>query len=127
MCMSQPRAPRVVQQGPSQQEMQAYQQQLAAYQQQAQAQSEAFQAQLQRQIDATTLQTQQAQQQAAAMATAAPVVAQGAYEVATSQGQPGPGAQVTEAIEQRQSERSSLRIAPASTAAMAGTGLNIGV
>ncbi len=121
MCMAQPRAPRIVQQGPSQQDMAAYQQQLAAYQQQAELQSTAFRDQLQQQIDAVAAQTQQA----AAMAANPPAAVQGSYGVTTAQAQAA-NPQVTETMEQRKVQRSNLRIAQAATATTAGAGLNIG-
>jgi hypothetical protein len=124
--MSAPRPPRIVQQGPSQAEMQMQQQQMAAYQQQAEQQQLLFRSQLQSQIDEATRQTQEAQQQAMAMANAGSTVMQGNYDITTGQ-QEATSPQVTETMDQQKQQRSSLRIAPGRTTSTAGTGLNIGV
>ena len=126
MCMSAPRPPRIVYQGPSDAEVKAQQQAMAAYQQQAQAQQQQFQSQLQAQIDEATRQTQEAQQQAMAMANATTNTMQANYDITTAQQAPV-SAQVTETMDQQKQQRNSLRIAPGRTAATAGTGLNIGV
>lgn len=126
MCMSAPRPPKIVYQGPSNAEIKAQQEAMAAYQQQADQQQRLFRSQLQAQIDEVTRQTQEAQQQAAAMASATTNTMQANYDITTAQQSPV-NAQVTETMDQQKQQRSSLRIAPGRTASTAGTGLNIGV
>ena len=81
MCFGSPKAPNIVYQGPSEEEIAANQASLDAFQQQMQTQQEAFQTQLQSQIDAANAQTAQLQEQLGneQAAAAAAAAAQQAY------------------------------------------------
>lgn len=127
-----PRSPRVIQTGPSAEDMQRQNQALNTYQEQAAAQQQQLAAALQQQIDDANKRMAEQQQQLAAETAAAAAAAansqQGSYAVKTAAEAPPAGAQMTEAIKPRPKRgRSGLTIAAGSTANNAGTGLNIGM
>ena len=136
MCSApQPLAPKVVQAGPGRKEIKAerkeQKQDLKAIRQDMKAQQRDFREQLQAQIDEAAAATQEATMQAVQLMQPPPPpqVQTGSYQVATAQVNPV-GAQVTEgfpAARRRPTAGSSLAIIPGTTAASAGTGLNIGV
>jgi hypothetical protein len=101
---------------------------METYRQQAAQQQKLLADQLQQQID--TANTRMAEQQTRlaeeqAMSARA-LTQQGAYAVQTTQETPT-AVQSTTAMKAKDKPRTGLKIAPGSTAASAGTGLNIGV
>ena len=142
MCLgSSPQAPQVVYSGPSDADIKANQQGLDTYKQQMEAQQASFQEQLQAQIDTANAdyaklekdyEAELASAKAAAQKDLSAAVAAGAqaqtsaYKVSTQQSDPV-NAQTTKAITDKKKPNNSLKITSGSTAASAGTGLNIGV
>ena len=155
MCFggSQPQAPSIVYQGPSEADIAANQASLDQYRTQALAQQDAFSQQLQQQIDAANTETESlraqyskelsdikqqeqdriagAQGQAAADVAAAGAAGAaqqvGAYAVTTTQSEPIDGAQTTAAKLKKEKPKGSLKISTAALPSASGTGLNIGV
>lgn len=129
MCfVGRPRPPQVVYQGPSQEDIARQNAAMETYRQQAADQQKLLADQLQQQID--TANTRMAEQQTRlaeeqAMSARA-LTQQGSYAAQTMQEAPA-AAQTTSAVKAKDKPRASLKIAPGSTAASAGTGLNIGV
>jgi len=131
MCFgSQPQAPQIVYQGPSQDDINRNAAALETYRAQSAQQQQQFAQQLQMQIDQANAQAndQRArlaqEQQMAASELAAQQ--QGAYAAAVTQSQPAEAATTT-AAKPKEKRKSGLKIAPGATAASAGAGLNIGV
>ena len=155
MCFggSQPQAPSIVYQGPSEADVAANQASLDQYRTQALAQQDAFSQQLQQQIDAANTETESlkaqystelsriqqqeqdritgAEGQAAADVAAAGAAGAaqqvGAYAVTTTQSEPIDGAQTTAAKLKKEKPKGSLKISTAALPSASGTGLNIGV
>lgn len=131
MCFfSQPQAPQVVYQGPSQADIDANNAALETYRQQSTAQQQQFSAALQKQIDDANamaekqrLQLEQERAQATAEMAAQQ---QAAYAVTTTTAEPQ-GAMTTEPVRPKDKTKGTLKIAPGATAMSQGTGLNIGV
>jgi hypothetical protein len=131
MCFGSPKAPNIVYQGPSADDVAAGQRSLDLYKQQMGQQQTAFQTQLQQQIDAANQQTAKLQDQYSTDATAAAAAAAaqqtGAYAVTATQSEAPTTAQTTAAVTKKEKEKANLKISLGGTAATAGTGLNIGV
>lgn len=131
MCFgSAPQIPQIVYQGPSQADIDRNNAALETYRRQSMAQQEQFATALQEQINQANQQAADQrqrleQEQQAAMSEVA-AQQQGAYSVTATESKPV-NAQVTTAAKPKEKMRSSLKIAPGSTAASAGTGINIGV
>jgi hypothetical protein len=129
MCMG-TKAPQIVYQGPSAEDVAAGQASLDQYKSQMAGQQSVFKTQLQQQIDAAnketeTIQNKYAQEAAAASAAAAAQQA-GSYAVTATQSE-AVGAQTTAAVTKKQKPKSSLKISSAALPSATGTGLNIGV
>lgn len=133
MCFgSGPSAPQVIYQGPSQEDIDRQNAATEAYRQQAAEQQRLLTEQLQKQIDDanTAMAKQQAQLTAeqAAAASRAAQMQQGAYAVQTASVAPTATAlQSTASTKEKANPRTKLKIAPGSTAADSGVGLNIGM
>jgi len=131
MCFGSPKAPNIVYQGPSEEEIAANQASLDAFQQQMQTQQEAFQTQLQSQIDAANAQTAQLQEQLgneqAAAAAAAAAQQASTYATTTQQAELPETAQTTAARPKKKKPVKTLKINKSLMAASEGAGLNIGV
>ena len=131
MCFgSKPQAPQIVYQGPSQDDINRNATALETYRQQSATQQQLFATQLQQQIDranadATEQRARLAREQEAASAELA-AQQTGAYAVTATESTPV-NAQVTTAAKPKEKPKTGLKIAPGSTAAAAGTGLNIGM
>ena len=130
MCMGGAKAPQVVYQGPSQEQIAAQQASLDQYRTQMNEQQNAFKTQLQQQIDAANKETAAIKgkydQEAAAASAAAAAQQAGSYAVTATQSEAS-GAQTTAAVTKKEKPKSSLRISTGELASTAGTGLNIGV
>lgn len=132
MCFfSAPSAPRIVYQGPSEEDVKRNQESLDQYRKQMGDQQAAFQSQLQQQIDAANQQTQQLKEQyqsdvAAASAASAQQQA-GAYAVTATQTEAPQAAETTTVVNKKDKPASTLKIDLAGTPSTAGAGLNIGV
>ena len=146
MCMGGAKAPQVVYQGPSQEQIAAQQASLDQYRTQMNEQQNAFKSQLQQQIDAANAETatirsryekELAASAASAATTAAPVSTanaqaatqqMGVYAVTAGTSDVAPtGAQTTAAVAKKDKPNKSLKISTGGTKAAAGAGLNIGV
>ena len=130
MCMGSPKAPQIVYQGPSAEDLAAGQASMDQYRQQMADQQEIFKAQLQAQIDKANQDSADLKikldQESAAAAAAAAAQQAGSYAVTATQSAAS-GAQTTAAVTKKQKPKSSLKISTGGTAATAGTGLNIGI
>jgi hypothetical protein len=132
MCFggSQPQAPQIQYQGPSQADIDANQASLDQYKAQMTQQQSLFQSQLQTQIDSANKETErlktQYDQEAGAAAAAAAAQQTGAYAVTATQSE-ATTAQTTAATPKKEKPKSNLRISLAGTPSSAGSGLNIGV
>jgi hypothetical protein len=130
MCFAQPKAPKIVYQGPSEAEMAANRASLDQYRTQMSQQQTSFQAELQKQIDQANTETEKIKQQyeadAAAAAAASAAAQQGSYAASASQSAPV-NAQTTAAVAKKDKAKSTLKISTGGLAAAAGSGLNIGV
>lgn len=133
MCFggSQPQAPNIVYQGPSEAEIAANQAALDQYRAQIGEQQTAFQSQLQMQIDQANKQTADLQQryenEAGAAAAASAAQQTGAYAVTATQSEVPQAAQTTAANTKKKNPQTNLRISRAALPATEGAGLNIGV
>jgi len=133
MCFggSQPQAPQIVYQGPSQADIAANQAALDLYRSQMSAQQDTFATQLQQQIDAANSETSALQQryENEAVSAAASSAAQqtSAYAVSATQSETPVSAQTTAATTKKKKPESNLRINFAGVPSSAGTGLNMGV
>lgn len=133
MCFggSQPQAPQIVYQGPSEADIAANQAALDQYRAQIGQQQAAFQTQLQQQIDAANKQTTDLQkrfdQEAAAATSSAAAQQTSAYTVTATETDPPEAAQTTAAVTKKKNPQSNLRISTAALPSAQGTGLNIGV
>ena len=133
MCLgsSQPQAPNIVYQGPSEADIAANQASLDQYRVQVGEQQAAFQSQLQTQIDQANKQTADLQQryenEASAAAAASAAEQTGVYAVTASQSEAPQAAQTTVAKTKKKNPQTNLRISRAALPATEGAGLNIGV
>jgi peptidoglycan hydrolase CwlO-like protein len=132
MCGGGSKAPTIIYQGPSQEEIDANNAQLETYRQQMSSQQDTFAKQLQEQIDAANQQTalrqrELSQQQDAANAAAANRQMT-AYAVTATQSENAEGAQTTTTASAKPKPKGGLKITPGGSAPTSpGTGLNIGI
>ena len=133
MCFggSQPQAPNIVYQGPSEGDIERNRDALATYQGQMEKQQADFQSQLQMQIDQANQETADLQKryenEAAAAAATSAAQQTGAYAVTASQSEAPQAAQTTVATTKKKNPQTNLRISRAALPATEGAGLNIGV
>ena len=131
MCMSKPKAPTIVYQGPSAEDVALQQASLNQYKTQMDQQQSLFQGQLQSQIDAANRESDrlktQLEQESDAAAAAAAQQQTGAYAATATQSEVPTTAQTTAAVTKKNKPKSSLKISAAALPSAAGTGLNIGV
>ena len=155
MCLggSQPQAPQIVYQGPSQGEIDANRAALQQYSDQITAQQKSFQESLQGQIDQANADTEKLRAQYASDLTAAGESAKGqvdqakgaasaqvagasaagnlqqvgAYAVGAAQSDPLENQKTTAAVAKKEKPKSTLKISTSALPSSAGTGLNIGV
>lgn len=133
MCFggSQPQAPNIVYQGPSDADIAANQAALDQYRAQIGEQQMAFQTQLQSQIDQANQQTADLQKrydnEAAAAAASSAAQQTGAYAVTATQTESPAAAQTTAATTKKKNPQTNLRISRAALPTTEGAGLNIGV
>ena len=131
MCFGSPKAPQIVYQGPSGEEVAQQQASLEQYRTQMGQQQSMFQGQLQSQIDAANKESDrlktELEQESAAAAAAAAQQQTGAYAATATQSEAPTTAQTTAAVTKKEKPKSSLKISSAALPSAAGTGLNIGV
>ena len=131
MCLGSVKQPKIVQQGPSQEELDMQAKSLETYKSQMAEQQKMFQGQLQAQIDAANKESErlkiQLDQESAAAAAAAAQQQTGAYAATASQTEAPTSAQTTAAVTKKEKPKSNLKISAAALPTAAGTGLNIGV
>jgi septal ring factor EnvC (AmiA/AmiB activator) len=120
-------APQIISQGPSQEDIDRQNQALQVYQQQIAAQQKAMADQLQQQIDRANAEAQRQREQLAADQAATVARQQSTYTVTAAQSEPPAAAMTTTAAKPKEKPRAGLRIAPGSTPAGSGAGLNIGI
>lgn len=129
-----PKTPKIVQSGPSPEQLAAQQQSLNDYTQQVQQQQDAFAKQLQQQIALAEKETaaiqakydQELEDAAEAANAAGAAEANNVYAVTATQ-TPATGAETTTSIAKKKKNKTSLKIASGATTNQAGSGLNIGV
>ena len=128
MCFG-AKAPNIVYQGPSQEDIDANQASLDAFQQQISEQQAQFQTQLQQQIDQANQDTADLQERLANEATAAAAAAAAqqtaAYATTVQETEMPEGAQTTAARTKKKTGTKTLKIGKAAAPASAGAGLNI--
>jgi len=133
MCLggSQPQAPQIVYQGPSDADIAANQAALDQYKAQIGEQQKAFQTTLQAQIDKANQETTDLQtrfdNEAAAAAASAAAQQTGAYAVTATQSEAPVTAQTTAATTKKKNPQTNLKISRAAMPTSEGAGLNIGV
>jgi len=133
MCFggSQPQAPNIVYQGPSDADIAANQAALDQYKMQIGEQQKAFQTTLQAQIDKANQETVDLQKrfenEAAAAAAASAAQQTGAYAVTATQTDAPVTAQTTAATTKKKNPQTNLKISRAALPTSEGAGLNIGV
>ena len=131
MCFGAPKAPEIVYQGPSQEDIDANNQALEDFKTQTAESNQAFMDNMQVQIDKANEEMDQLQQkfeaeQSAAQAAAANMQTE-AYATTASMTEIPEGAQTTEKIKKKKPLQTTLRIARNALPSSGGTGLNIGV
>jgi hypothetical protein len=136
MCFggSEPAAPEIEYQGPSQADINRNQVALDDYRAQAELQQQQFSSSLQQQINEANAETARIQERYTAELEAASAAAAGAgsqeaanaYAVTATQ-TPATGAETTQVVKPKKNQRRTLKIAAGNTANQAGSGLNIGV
>lgn len=131
MCFGAPKAPEIVYQGPSQEDIDANNQALEDFKTQTAESNQAFMDNMQVQIDKANEEMEQLQQkfeaeQSAAQAAAANMQTE-AYATTASMTEIPEGAQTTEKIKKKKPLQTTLRIARNALPSSGGTGLNIGV
>ena len=128
MCFG-AKAPNIVYQGPSQEDIDANQASLDLFQQQISDQQSQFQTQLQQQIDQANQDTADLQERLANEATAAAAAAAAqqntAYATTVQETEMPKGAQTTAARTKKKTGTKTLKIGKAAAPASAGAGLNI--
>ena len=131
MCFSKPKAPNIVYQGISQDQIDQNAASLELYKTQMAQQQQLFSDQLQSQIAAANQQTADLQQkyadEAAAAAAAAGAQQTGAYAATATQSEAPTTAQTTAAVTKKEKPKANLKISSAALPSSSGTGLNIGV
>ena len=131
MCFGAPKAPKIVYEGPSQEDIDANNAALEQFKTDTEASNQAFMTQMQTQIDAANaemaaMEEKFANEQAAAQAAAAAMQTE-AYATTASMTEIPEGAQTTETIKKKKLPKSTLKIARNALPSSGGTGLNIGV
>ena len=131
MCFGAPKAPEIVYQGPSQEDIDANNQALEDFKTQTAESNQAFMDNMQVQIDKANKEMEQLQskfeaEQSAAQAAAAAMQTE-AYATTASMTEIPEGAQTTETIKKKKLPKSTLKIARNALPSSGGTGLNIGV
>ncbi len=131
MCFGAPKAPKIVYEGPSQEDIDANNAALEKFRTDTEASNQAFMTQMQTQIDAANaemaaMEEKFANEQAAAQAAAAAMQTE-AYATTASMTEIPEGAQTTETIKKKKLPKSTLKIARNALPSSGGTGLNIGV
>ncbi|BAQ94377.1 hypothetical protein HOQ49_gp40 [uncultured phage_MedDCM-OCT-S37-C6] len=131
MCFGAPKAPEIVYQGPSQDDIDANNAALEKFRTDTETSNQAFMTQMQTQIDTANaemaaLEEKFANEQAAAQAAAAAMQTE-AYATTASMTEIPEGAQTTETIKKKKLPKSTLKIARNALPSSGGTGLNIGV
>lgn len=131
MCFGAPKAPEIVYQGPSQEDIDANNQALEDFKTSTAESNQAFMDNMQVQIDKANeemeqLQSQFAAEQSAAQAAAAAMQNE-AYATTASMTDIPEGAQTTETIKKKKLPKSTLKIARNALPSSGGTGLNMGV
>jgi|TARA_B100000085_G_scaffold108788_1_gene99239 uncharacterized protein YPO0396 len=131
MCFGAPKAPEIVYQGPSQEDIDANNQALEDFKTQTAESNQAFMDNMQVQIDKANKEMEQLQskfeaEQSAAQAAAAAMQTE-AYATTASMTEIPEGAQTTETIKKKKLPKSTLKIARNALPTSGGTGLNIGV
>ena len=128
MCFG-AKAPNIVYQGPSQEDIDANQSSLDAFQQQITDQQGQFQSQLQAQIDQANKDTEDLQARLASEATAAAAASAAqqntAYATTVQETAMPEGAQTTAARTKKKTGTKTLKIGKSAAPAAAGAGLNI--
>ena len=128
MCFG-AKAPNIVYQGPSQEDIDANKASLDAFQQQISDQQGQFQSQLQAQIDQANQDTEDLQARLASEATAAAAAAAAqqntAYATTVQETKMPEGAQTTAARTKKKTGTKTLKIGKSAAPAAAGAGLNI--
>ena len=131
MCFGSPKAPDIIYKGPSEEDIAANQASLDAFREQMTMQQEAFQTQLQSQIEAANLQTEELRNQLsseqAAAAAAAAAQQTSTYVTTQQQAELPKNAQTTAAKPKKNKPTRTLKINRSLMAASEGAGLNIGV
>ena len=131
MCFGAPKAPEIVYQGPSQEDIDANNAALEQFKADSEASNQAFMDQMQAQIDKANLEMEELQdkfeaEQSAAAAAAAAMQTE-AYATTASMTEIPEGAKTTETIKKKKLPKSTLKIARYALPSSGGTGLNIGV
>ena len=131
MCFGAPKAPEIVYQGPSQEDIDANNQALEDFKTSTAESNQAFMDNMQVQIDKANKEMEQLQQKFEAEQTAAQAAAAAmqteAYATTASMTEIPEGAQTTETIKKKKLPKSTLKIARNALPSSGGTGLNIGV
>jgi|TARA_Y100000033_G_scaffold31835_1_gene30449 uncharacterized protein YPO0396 len=134
MCFgapSAPKAPEIVYQGPSQEDIDANNQALEDFRAESEASNQAFMNNMQVQIDKANAEMQEMQDkfeaEQSAAAAAASAMQTEAYATTASMTEIPEGAQTTETIKKKKMPKSTLKIARNALPSSGGTGLNIGV
>lgn len=131
MCFGAPKAPEIVYQGPSQEDIDANNRALEEFRTETAASNQLFLDNMQTQIDRANaemedLQSRFAAEQSAAQAAAAAMQTE-AYATTASMTDIPEGAQTTETIKKKKLPKSTLKIARNALPSSGGTGLNMGV
>lgn len=127
MCFSRPQPPQIVYQGPSQEDIARQNESMQAYQAQLATQQKAMTDQLQLQIERANAEAQRQREELAAEQAATVARQQSTYTVTAAQSEPPAAAMTTTAAKPKEKPRTGLKIAPGSTPAGSGAGLNIGI
>lgn len=132
MCFgSAPKAPKIVYEGPSEDQINANNAALDQFKTETEASNQAFMDQMQTQIDTANQEMEQLQSkfeaEQSAAAAAASAMQSEAYATTASMTEIPEGAQTTETIKKKKLPKSTLKIARNALPSSGGTGLNIGV
>ena len=132
MCFGKPKAPNIVYQGPSADDVAASNQALQDFQDTTAANTAAFQTSINEQITAAqastqTLMDQLADTQANSGAGVDNIINDAPYAVVTEDNVTPEDAQTTQQIQKKNKKPSTLKIATGGLSASAGTGVNYGV
>jgi len=130
MCFGQPKAPKIVYQGPSQADIDASNAALATFQETTAANNAAFQESINNQIAAANTSTQSLMEQIAtaqAGGSSDPIVNDAPYAITTEDNVTAEDAQTTTEISKKKKKPSTLKISAGGLQASTGTGVNYGV